>query len=98
MEAKAKIVEEYIDSRGKNPFRIWLKSLRNKKTQAVVDARITRIRKGNFGNCRSVDHGVNEFKIDYGSGYRVYFGQEGNMWLFLWRGQGAFFDSFKGCG
>jgi putative addiction module killer protein len=32
---------------------------------------------GNFGNCRFVGEGVYELKIDYGGGYRIYFGQVG---------------------
>ena len=36
-----------------------------------------RVTLGNLGNYRSVGEGVCELKIDYGAGYRVYFGQVG---------------------
>ena len=42
-----------------------------------------RIRLGNFGYTRSVGQGVHELKIDYGPGYRVYFGQDGTKLVIL---------------
>lgn len=38
---------------------------------------------GNLGEWRSVGEGVNELKINYGPGYRVYFGQEGQTMVIL---------------
>lgn len=38
---------------------------------------------GNLGEWNSVGHGVYELKIDYGPGYRIYFGQEGNRLIIL---------------
>ncbi|MEG4866791.1 hypothetical protein QUA97_25800 [Microcoleus sp. CZ3-B2] len=40
-----------------------------------IDKRLERVSSGNLGDCRSVGEGVCELKIDYGAGYRVYFGQ-----------------------
>lgn len=33
---------------------------------------------GNFSNAKSLGGGVSEYKIDFGSGYRVYFSKDGN--------------------
>ena len=74
---------EYQDHRGRIPFREWLDSLRDVQTQATIDARLTRVRRGNFGNCRSVGGGIQELKIDIGPGFRVYFGREGNDLVLL---------------
>ncbi len=38
----------------------------------------TRVRLGNTGNCRSVGGALMEMKVDFGPGYRMYFGQDGD--------------------
>lgn len=78
MEATPKQVVFYETPDGRIPFDEWLESLREKRTKTVITTRIRRIRLGNLGNYRSVGQGVCELKIDYGSGYRIYFGQVGN--------------------
>jgi putative addiction module killer protein len=65
----------YVTGKGKIPFSLWLNSLRDTRARAVIRARLNRIRLGNFGDCKSVDEGVMELRIDHGPGYRVYFGQ-----------------------
>ena len=35
------------------------------------------MRLGNLGNIRSLGDGVSELKVDFGPGYRVYFGEDG---------------------
>jgi putative addiction module killer protein len=49
----------------------------------VVRARLNRIRLGNFGDCKSVGGGVVELRIDFGPGYRVYFGRDGRLVVVL---------------
>jgi hypothetical protein len=39
------------------PFDEWFDSLRDLRMQAAVDARLTRVRAGNFGDCKSVGGG-----------------------------------------
>ncbi|MEM9271970.1 MAG: type II toxin-antitoxin system RelE/ParE family toxin [Cyanobacteria bacterium P01_F01_bin.143] len=67
----------YETQDGKLPFWEWLRGLKDRKGRAVIQARIERVRLGNFGNCRSVGSGVQELKIYFGPGYRVYFGRDG---------------------
>ena len=38
---------------------------------------------GNFGQCEPVGEGVFELKIDFGPGYRVYFGKIGAKCILL---------------
>jgi putative addiction module killer protein len=57
---------------------------------AVVGAKITRaiarMEQGNFSNVKSVGEGVLEYKIDFGPGYRVYFGRDGDTIVILLTG------------
>ena len=66
---------EYITKEGKNPFRNWLMDLKDRTARARIRVRINRLRLGNFGDIKSVGAGVNELRIPYGPGYRVYFGK-----------------------
>ena len=77
METKEWEIREYLEPDGKYPSMNWLRSLKDVKARARIRARINRIRLGNFGDCKSVGSGVSEFRIDYGPGYRVYFGRVG---------------------
>jgi putative addiction module killer protein len=65
-----------MDQKGRVPFRYWLERLKDKKAAAIIDARITRVRMGNLGSSKLVGHGVKELKVDFGPGYRVYFGED----------------------
>jgi putative addiction module killer protein len=83
MEVSERQVENYEAPDGRCPFEEWLTSLRDKKARAIIRTRIGRVRLGNFGNCEPVGAGVLELKIDYGPGYRVYFGQAGTKIVIL---------------
>ncbi len=77
MEAQPKEIRNYLTAEGRSPFQEWLDSLRDIKARVRIEKRLERVALGNLGNYRSVAEGVCELKIDYGSGYRVYFGQVG---------------------
>ena len=38
---------------------------------------------GNFSNVEGVGAGVYEYKIDFGPGYRIYFGKDGSRLIIL---------------
>ena len=42
-----------------------------------IRKRLDRVEEGNLGECNFIGEGVHELKINYGPGYRIYFGQEG---------------------
>jgi len=68
---------------GRCPFDDWFEKLKDKRTKAIIDARLVRLRMGNFGICRSVGKGVSELKVDHGPGYRIYFGRDGQSIVVL---------------
>lgn len=77
----------YETSEHEFPFEIWLNDVRDLKTQAIIRAKLDRLRLGLFGNTKSVSSGVFELKVDYGPGYRIYFGLAGQLViLLLWGG------------
>jgi putative addiction module killer protein len=64
----------------------WFDSLRERKARARIDVRIRRLSLGNPGDVRPVGEGVSELRIDYGSGYRVYFVRRGVTLIILLTG------------
>jgi putative addiction module killer protein len=72
MEVSEKELEKYLRPNGSCPFDEWLDSLRDKRAKARIQARLIRVRLGNFGDCKPVGGGVLELRIDFGPGYRVY--------------------------
>lgn len=83
METRPKEVRRYRTKEGIEPYTEWLKNLRDKTTRARIETRIDRIEEGNLGECNFVGKGVYEIKIDFGPGYRVYFGNEGKNIIIL---------------
>jgi len=75
-------VREYLDRRGRSPFGMWFNQL-DKTVAAKVTVGLTRVALGNFSNVKSVSGGVFEFKIDYGPGFRIYFGRDGKAVVIL---------------
>ena len=73
----------YQTSAGLVPFSEWFDSLDDVRMQQRIDARLARIRLGNFGDAKPVGEGVCELRLDFGPGYRIYFGQEGRTIVIL---------------
>ena len=86
MEALERRIEYYRTAGGRFPYWEWHHSLKDTKTQAIVDVRLVRVRAGNFGSCEPIGEGVLELKIDFGPGYRIYFGQVGRHAVLLLTG------------
>ena len=74
-------VAEYLQD-GRSVFEKWFNSL-DAHASAKVTTALYRLEQGNFSNVRSIGKGVSEFKIDFGPGYRIYFGQDGNTLIIL---------------
>lgn len=64
-------------------FSAWLHEL-DTSPRARILARIRRIEQlGNSGDWKPVGNGVNELRIAFGPGYRVYFARHGNTVVVL---------------
>jgi len=69
-------LRECLDERGRSPYAEWFEKLDSHAAQKVEVA-LWRIEAGNLSNVRPVGGGVLEYKIHFGTGYRIYFGREG---------------------
>ena len=58
---------------GTDYFAEWLRR-QDSEIRARVQTRIDRVELGNFSDHKGVGKGVSEFRIDFGPGYRVYYG------------------------
>lgn len=75
-------IREFLDGAGRCPFARWFEGL-NAVAAARVTVALTRLGLGNFSNVEGVGSGVYELKIDFGPGYRVYFGKDGELIVIL---------------
>ena len=73
---------EYLDEDGRNPFGRWFAGL-NEPVAIKISMALNRVSKGNFSHVKPVGNGVNEVKVDFGPGYRVYFGWDGDKLIVL---------------
>jgi putative addiction module killer protein len=67
-------------------FTKWLDGLQDVRARVRVLLRIERLAVGNPGDVKPVGEGVSELRIDYGSGYRVYYKQHGRKVVILLAG------------
>lgn len=77
-------VVEYLEA-GVSPFGRWFAAL-NAPAAAKVATALYRLEQGHLGNVKAVGRGVCEYKIDFGPGYRLYFGQDGDRVVVLLAG------------
>jgi len=75
-------VREYNDRHGRSPFEVWFDGL-HAPAAAKVTTAITRLAGGNFSTVKGIGSGVFECRIDFGPGYRVYFGKDGESLVIL---------------
>jgi putative addiction module killer protein len=76
-------IRRYLTPTGREPYGEWLSRLRDRQAKARVLVRIDRLENGNFGDSKAVRGGVHELRVDWGPGYRVYFGRDGDAVVIL---------------
>ena len=74
-------IREYTEA-GRSPFAEWFNGL-DAVSADRVDRYIRRLEAGNFGSAKPLREGVFELRMDFGPGYRVYYGREGRTIIIL---------------
>jgi len=72
----------YLDATGRSTSTKWFEEL-NSEAAAKVTTALYRMGQGNFSNVEGVGGGVFEYRIDFGPGYRIYFGKDGEKLVVL---------------
>lgn len=75
-------VREYLDLTGRSPYAGWFNRLDSIAAAKVATALI-RMQHGNLSNVKGVGGGVFEYRINFGPGYRIYFGRIGDLLIVL---------------
>ena len=78
-------IVEYMDEGGSSPFASWFSRL-DVAAATRVTVQLARMASGNLATAKAVGEGVLEMRIDYGPGYRLYFGREGGQLVILLAG------------
>ena len=72
----------YVNHKGKAPFIEWLKTL-DKPLKERIRKKLNKVILGNLGDYKHIDEGVFEFRLNFSSGYRIYFAKENNAIILL---------------
>jgi putative addiction module killer protein len=75
----------YLTAGGESPFESWFSDL-DAAAAAKVSVALVRLGQGNTSNAKTVGEGVLEYRINWGPGYRVYFGRDGEVLVILLTG------------
>lgn len=62
-------IDHYLTPTGTDLYQVWLNDLKDRSGRARITVRVNRLAAGAFGNCKPVDSGVWELRIDTGPGY-----------------------------
>lgn len=78
-------LQEYITQDGHSPFAAWFNDL-DASHAAKITTALIRVELGNFSNAKGDGAGVLEYRLDFGPGYRIYFGKDGERLVILLAG------------
>lgn len=86
MENIPRVLKVYVLPNGNAPFTAWFRSIPDKRAQNIIENRLKRIKLGLFGDVKPIGFGLSEIRIQYGQGFRIYFGQDGRFVIVLLAG------------
>lgn len=75
-------IVEYEDEQGNHPYSKWFATL-NVHAALKIRTAIARMELGNLSNAKGVGQGVIEYRLDFGPGYRIYYGRDGEQLIIL---------------
>lgn len=75
-------LREYLDRQARSPFGRW-RAMLDTQARVKITTALLRLEAGNTSNVKAVGKGVSELKIDFGPGFRVYFGRDGDQLVIL---------------
>ena len=78
-------LQEYFDARGHNHYREWASDL-DASVRARIDKSVLRMGNGLPTDITPEGQGISALRIDFGPGYRVYFGLDGDQLIILLAG------------
>jgi putative addiction module killer protein len=83
MEPTPRTILHYLTADRRDPYDEWFTKLKDPRIKGVILSRLHRVQFGNFGDSAPVGDGVHELRIDFGLGYRVYYGLDGKTIVVL---------------
>ena len=78
-------IRSFVERDGRVPFQTWVDSL-DPQGQAKITIALSRLAQGNRSQVKGLGSGVAELRLDWGPGYRIYFGQDGETLVILLAG------------
>jgi putative addiction module killer protein len=75
-------IREYIDPKGRSSYARWFNRL-NAAAAAKVTTSLVRMEQGNFSTTKGIGEGILECRIDFGPGYQIDFGRDGDALVIL---------------
>ena len=85
-DAHPRKIQYYRNRNGRTPFTEWFESIYDSSTQSRIERRLDRLMHGNLGEYKLIGDGVFELVLDFGPGYRIYFGEVSNRSVLLLHG------------
>jgi putative addiction module killer protein len=82
VDVRPKEIRIYENEEGHAPFSEWM-DRQQAPLYGKLMARLERVELGNLGDHRGIGEGVFELRIDFGPGYRIYFGLDGSELVVL---------------
>ena len=76
-------IRHFKSESGTDVFGEWLDGMSEPLTRSRIEVRLARVERGLFGVVEYLSDGVSEFKLDFGPGYRIYFGKDGKRIIIL---------------